>query len=98
MATTKAYATILRDTANAVGLKLGYDLRQADQPMRVALTTVCVLLGGVLRVIFSKNLATDAELNAVFTAVKNADYPVLPSTAPPVDENNPDPVPPDLGG
>jgi hypothetical protein len=65
--------------------------------LRAVVTTVCVLLGGVLRILFTKNLATDAEMNTVFTNIKNAEYPQLPATAPVVDENNTNPAPPDLG-
>lgn len=97
MATVKAYATNLRAAAHDVSLKLGFDARQAELPLRAVLTAVCVLLGGVLRILFAKGVATDAEMNAVFTALRNADYPQLPAAAPPVTEDDPDPAPPDLG-
>jgi hypothetical protein len=97
VATTKQYALSLYDAFAAVSSKLGYDVRQADLPLRTVVTTTCVLLGGVLRILFTKNLATDAEMNTVFTNIKNAEYPQLPFTAPVVDENNPSPAPPDLG-
>lgn len=97
MATTKQYAISLYDAFTTVSSKLGHDVRQADLPLRTVVTTICVLLGGVLRILFTKSLATDAEMNAVFTNIRNAEYPQLPSTAPVVDENNPSPAPPDLG-
>jgi hypothetical protein len=97
VATVKTYATTLRATAHDVSLKLGYDVRQADLPMRAVLTTVCVLIGGVLRILFTKGLATDAEMNTVFTGIRSADYPQLPASAPVVTEDNLNPAPPDLG-
>lgn len=97
MATVKAYATSLRAAAHDVSLKLGFDARQADLPLRAVLTTVCVLLGGVLRVLFTKGVATDAEMNQIFSGIRSAEYPQLPASAPMVTEDNPDPAPPDLG-
>jgi hypothetical protein len=97
VATIKQYALSVYDTFTAVSSKFGHDVRQADLPVRAVVTTTCVMLGGVLRVLFTKNLATDAEMNTVFTNIKNAEYPQLPLTPPVVDENNPNPAPPDLG-
>lgn len=97
MATIKQYATTLRDVGNDISLKMGYDLRQADLPVRALFTTVCVLVGGVLRVLFTKGVATDAEMNTIFTNIRNADYPQLPATPPTVGEDGTVPAPPDLG-
>lgn len=97
MATVKTYATTLRAVAHDVSLKLGYDARLAPLELRAVLTTVCVLLGGVLRILFAKGVATDAEMNQVFTGIRDAQFPQLPASPPMVTEDNPDPAPPDLG-
>lgn len=97
MATVKQYATGLRDHGHTISLKLGYDLRQADLPVRALFTTVCMLLAGVVRLLFAKGVASEAEINTLFTNIAGAEYPQLPATAPPVGEDGNDPAPPDLG-
>lgn len=97
MGTIQQYATTLRDVGHDISLKMGYDLRQADLPVRALFTVTCMLIGGVVRVMFNKGVATDAELNTVFTNIRNATYPTLPAVAPPVGEDGTVPAPPDLG-
>lgn len=97
MATIKTYALQLWQVQRTVSQKLGFDLRQADLPMRALAMSTCVLLGCVLRILFLKGTATDTEMTTVFGNARDADYPPLPARPPVIDEENLNPPDPDLG-
>ena len=97
MATIKQYATQLWKVQSAVSQKLGYDLRQAELPIRALAVSVCVTLGCVLRILFLKGTATDNEMNTVLSNARDAEYPQLPYRPPVIDEEHLDPPDPDLG-
>jgi hypothetical protein len=95
---TKDFAQKLYNASEVISLKFGSDLRQSDLPLRAAVATVCVLIGGTLRGLVMKGVATDTELVNHFTAIVNDSYPKLPLTAPVIDEENQNPTTPDVGG
>jgi hypothetical protein len=97
MATIKQYASTVWDTQQEICRKLGFDPRVAELPARVMIASTAVMLGAVLRIIFLKNVATDTEMNAIFTALRNAEYPQLPFAPPAVPEDGSAIPPPDLG-
>jgi len=97
MATVKVYAINVWKTQQAVSRKLGYDFRVADLPVRVMVASTSIMIGAVLRILFLKNVATDPEMDALFTGVQNADYPQLPHSPPQVPEDDSEIPPPDLG-
>jgi hypothetical protein len=97
MATVKVYAISIWKVQQAVSRKLGYDFRVADLPVRVMVASTSIMIGAVLRVLFLKNVVTDAELETLFTAVADADYPQLPHSPPQVPEDDSEIPPPDLG-
>lgn len=96
MASIKTYAVQVWQTQKSISQKLGYDIRQADLPVRAVAVSTCVLLGCVLRILFLKGTATDPEMAAVFGNARDADYPPLPTRVI-VDEDHPEPPDPDLG-
>lgn len=98
MAGIKVYSLSLWDAYRVISNKLGADVRTMDHPFRVLVVTTCIVMGTVIRIIFSKGLATDAEMNAIIQQVKDADFPQLPPNMPPITEDNfDDPMAPDLG-
>jgi hypothetical protein len=97
VATVKQYALQVWRTQTAVSQKLGYDLRQADLPLRAFAVSGAVITGCVLRILFLKGTATDNEMSTVFTNARDADYPQLPYGPPVIDEDNLEPPDPDLG-
>lgn len=97
MATIKQYAINVWQTQQIVSRKLGYDFRVAELSTRVLVASTSIMIGSVLRILFLKNVATDAEMQAVFTAVRDADYPQLPFGPPQVPEDDTEMPPPDLG-
>lgn len=95
MATVKQYAISLWRAHRAVCRKLGADLSWGDPTERIRVIGSDVMLAGLIKVLTDKSLVTDQELNAVFTAITNADFPALgPVSAPGPGQETPDP---DLG-
>lgn len=95
MATVKQYALSLWRTHRAVCRKLGADLSWGDPAERIRMIGSDVMLAALIKVLTDKSLVTDQELNSVFTAITNADFPVIrPVTAPEPGQETPDP---DLG-
>lgn len=98
MAGIKVYSLSLWDAYRVISNKLGADVRTLDLPIRVVVVSTCILMGTIVRIIFAKGLATDPEMNAIIQQVKDADFPPLPTSMPPITENNAgDPMSPDLG-
>jgi hypothetical protein len=97
MATIKQYALQVWRVQSAVSQKLGYDLRQADLPVRALAVSGAVVTGCILRILFLKGTATDPEMNTVLTNARDADYPQLPYRPPVIDEEHLEPPDPDLG-
>lgn len=95
MATVKQYTISLWRAHRAVCRKLGSDLSWGDPSERIRMIGSDVMLAGLIKVLTDKSLVTDQELNAVFTAITNTDFPALrPVTAPEPGQETPDP---DLG-
>jgi hypothetical protein len=95
MATVKQYALNLWRAHRAVCRKLGADLSWGDSTERIRMLGSDVMLAGLIKVLTDKSLVTDQELDTVFTAITNADFPVLsPVIAPEPGLETPDP---DLG-
>lgn len=97
MATVKQYAVRVWQVQQVVGRKLGYDFRLAELPVRAIVASTSIMIGTVLRVLFLKNVVTDAELEALFGNVRDADYPQLPYSPPQTPEDGSELPPPDLG-
>lgn len=79
MATIKAYARNLWNVHKIVSQKLGTDIRWGSSEARVAALTNDVCLAGIVKILTDKGLITDAELQAVFTTITNADFPRQPA-------------------
>ncbi len=95
MASLKTYAVELWKAHRVISGKLGMNIAVGPPEERVRALSTDLLVAGLCRVLFTKGLVTDAELNAVFTAIKDADLPRL--TAVMQDPDNPAPDP-DIGG
>lgn len=96
MATIKAYTKSLWNVQKTVARKFGVDIRWGNSDIRIAALTTDVCIAGIVKVLTDKGLITDAELQAVFTNIINADFPRQPLVvhAPGDDDVIPDP---DLG-
>lgn len=97
MASLKTYALSVWRVQGTVSRKMGYDFRVADLPVRVMCASTSVMIGAVLRILFLKGVATDAELTSLFDNVQDADYPQLPYAPPNVPEDGTEIPPPDFG-
>lgn len=97
MATTKQYALQLWQMQRVVCQKLGFEIRTAPLPFRAVVVSTCVVVACTLRILFLKGTATDAEMQTVFINARDADYPLLDPSPPPITEDNTDPPDPDLG-
>lgn len=97
MATTKQYALQLWQAQKVICHKLGFDPRTSDIAFRAVIISCCVMVGCVLRILFLKGTATDAEMQSVFSAARDADFPALNPSPPPINEDNLNPPDPDLG-
>lgn len=95
MATIKQYARNLWQAHRAVARKLGTDPAVGSPDERIQILSTDVLLAGLCKALTDAGVLTDAQLNTVFTAVANADYPVQRAVLQPEDGPAPDP---DLGG
>lgn len=94
MATVKQYAINLWKTHRAVAQKLGMNMAVGGPEERIRALSSDVLLAGLVKILTDKGVVTDAELNAMYTSLANADYP-RPGTVPQdPDQQAPDP---DLG-
>lgn len=96
MATIKQYALNLWQTQVVVARKLGADLRWSESDMRILALSMNVCVAGVVKALTNAGTITDAQLQAIFTQIQAADFPVQPGiVAAPVDGGTvPDP---DLG-
>ncbi|MEH0574291.1 hypothetical protein QBA54_07305 [Streptomyces sp. B21-108] len=95
MATVKQYTLSLWRAHRAVCRKLGADLSWGDSTERIRMIGSDVMLAGLIKVLTDKGLVTDQELNTVFAAITNSDFPALsPVLAPEPGHETADP---DLG-
>lgn len=103
MASLKTYVTSIWSAQKTIYRKLSGgtvdDLKLIPFPLRVAILTIDVTLGVILKALTDKGVLTDAELQAAFSTATGATYPVQPDSVPPVNEEEgrlsvPDP---DLG-
>lgn len=74
MATLRQYATRMRATQNKVAVKLGSDLSTAPKELRVAVTSVLVVVAVLVKAIVDKGVLTDAELQTALTAAEDDLY------------------------
>lgn len=97
MATIKQYALNLWRTHATVTQKLGLEAVWGGLDKRAQILSTDVMLAGLIKVLTDKGVVTDSDLNAVYAAIRNADFPALPPavSAPLDNETVPDP---DLGG
>ena len=96
MATLKQYARQLWITQRSVCEKLGVKIAWSSLEQRVLVISSDVNLAMLVKILTDKGVITDAELQAVATQVRNADFPPLVHFPPPDDDEfvTPDP---DLG-
>lgn len=96
MATLKAYTRNLWRVHRTVTAKLGLNVTWGVPEQRVLVIADDLMLAGLVKLLVDKGLITDAELNAMYSAVEALALPKQPAVvaAPSEDEA---PADPDLG-
>jgi hypothetical protein len=95
VATVKQYTLNLWRFQKTVCRKLGMDPSRGTDAEKAQIISGNVLTAVLIKILTDKGVMTDAELNAAYTAVAGADFPVLRTVLPEPGEGEPDD--PDLG-
>lgn len=97
MATVKQYTIGLWRAHRTVSRKLGLAADWGSLDQRAGVVSTDVMLAGLIKLLTDAGVITDAQLNAMYTAIAAADYPKLPSMVPNTEDGEPV-AEPDLGG
>lgn len=85
MATVKQYALNLWRAHRTISQKLGLSVDYGSSDVQAMTASADVMLAGLIKILTDKGVITDGELTTVYTALANANYPLLYTTPAPED-------------